>query len=164
MPMKTTDLYDRFGEAARVLPPVFQDFGGRDSFSGQVVTVKCFEDNSRIKELAATPGRGKVMLVDGGGSLRCALLGDLIAADAVKNGWEGIVIHGCVRDRAALCELPLGIKALAATPRKSLRRSEGQTGLEIVIGGVVCRDGDRLYADEDGVLLLDAAAASELGT
>ena len=104
------------------------------------------------------------MLVDGGGSLRCALLGDLIAADAVKNGWEGIVIHGCVRDRAALCELPLGIKALAATPRKSLRRSEGQTGLEIVIGGVVCRDGDRLYADEDGVLLLDAAAASELGT
>ena len=163
MPMKTTDLYDRFGEAARVLPPVFQDFGGRSAFSGQVVTVKCFEDNSRVKELAATPGRGKVMLVDGGGSLRCALLGDLIAADAVKNGWEGLVIHGCVRDRAALRELPLGVKALAATPRTSVRRGEGQTGIEIVIGGIACRDGDRLYADEDGVLLVDAASAAEAG-
>jgi len=161
--MKTTDLYDRFGESARVLPPVFVDFGGRVSFSGRVVTVKCFEDNSRIKEFAAAPGRGRVMLVDGGGSLRCALLGDLIAADAVKNGWEGIVIHGCVRDRAALRELPIGIKALAATPRKSVRRNEGQTGLEIVIGGVSCREGDLLHADEDGVLLLDAADAGDLG-
>jgi regulator of ribonuclease activity A len=160
--MKTTDLYDRFGEATRVLPPGFQDFGGRASFSGRVVTIKCFEDNSRVKELAATPGGGKVMLVDGGGSMRCALLGDLIAADAVRNGWEGIVIHGCVRDRAALRELSIGIKALGTTPRKSVRRNEGQTGIEVNIGGVVCRDGDRLYADEDGVLLLDAASAADV--
>ena len=159
MSLKTADLCDHHGDAVRVLQPVFQDFGGRPAFNGVAVTVKCFEDNSRIKELAATPGRGKVMVVDAGGSLRCALLGDLIAADAVKNGWEGIVIDGCVRDCAALRELPIGIRALAATPRRSTRRNEGQTGLEIHIGGVVCRNGDRVYADEDGVLLLDNAVA-----
>ncbi len=163
MSLKTTDLYDRHGEAARVLQPVFQDLGGRPAFNGVAVTVKCFEDNSRIKELAATPGHGKVMVVDGGGSLRCALLGDLIAADAVRNGWEGLVIDGCVRDCAALRELPIGIRALAATPRKSTRRNEGQTGIEIQIGGVVCRNGDRVYADEDGVLLLDSAVVQGIG-
>lgn len=157
MSESTSDLYDKFLVRARVLPPVFQDFGGRARFSGVIVTVRCFEDNSRVKEVLATDGSGKVLVVDGGGSQRCALMGDLIAKNAVANGWAGVVIFGCVRDRAALRELPLGIKALASIPRKSERRSEGQTQLPIEIAGVACRPGDRLVADEDGVLILDPA-------
>jgi regulator of ribonuclease activity A len=152
----TCDLYDTLGSSVRVLPPLFQDFGGRSRFDGVVVTVRCFEDNSRVKEVLATPGRGKVLVVDGGGSQRCALMGDLIAKSAVDNGWEGVVIYGCIRDRVALRELALGIKALAAIPRKSERRGEGQLQLPIEIAGVACRPGDRLVADEDGVILLDA--------
>ncbi|HWW21233.1 MAG TPA: ribonuclease E activity regulator RraA [Steroidobacteraceae bacterium] len=155
MTQSTSDLYDHYGERLRVMPPVFQDFGGRTQFSGEVVTVRCFEDNSRLKELLSTPGAGKVLLVDGGGSQRCALMGDLIAGQAVTHGWEGVVIYGCVRDRIALKALNLGIRALGATPRKSLRRGEGQTQLPIEIGGVSCRPGDRLVADEDGIVLLD---------
>jgi regulator of ribonuclease activity A len=153
----TCDLYDTLGSSARVLPPQFQDFGGRPRFAGEIVTVRCFEDNSRIKEILATPGRGKVLVVDGGGSQRCALMGDLIAQSAVDNGWEGVVIYGCIRDRVALRELSLGIKALAAIPRKSERRGEGQIQVPIEIAGIACRPGDRLVADEDGVIILDPA-------
>ena len=153
----TCDLYDSLGTRARVLPPLFQDFGGRPRFGGVIVTVRCFEDNSRVKEVLATAGRGKVLVVDGGGSQRCALMGDLIARSAVDNGWEGVVIYGCIRDRVALRDLALGIKALAAIPRKSERRGEGQIQLPIEIAGVACRPGDRLVADEDGVIILDPA-------
>jgi regulator of ribonuclease activity A len=152
----TCDLYDTLGASARVLPPAFQDFGAQPRFSGVVVTVRCFEDNSRVKEILTTPGSGKVLVVDGGGSQRCALMGDLIAKSAVDNGWQGVVIYGCIRDRAALREMALGIKALAATPRKSERRGEGQIQIPIEIAGVACRPGDRLVADEDGVIILDA--------
>jgi regulator of ribonuclease activity A len=155
MSQATSDLYDQFGERLRVLPTLFQDFGGRPRFGGEVVTVRCFEDNSRIKELLSTAGAGKVLVVDGGGSQRCALMGDLIAGQAVSHGWEGVVIYGCVRDRVALKTLDLGIRALAATPRKSMRRGEGQTQLPIEIGGTACRPGDRLVADEDGIVLLE---------
>jgi regulator of ribonuclease activity A len=151
----TCDLYDSLGTRARVLPPLFQDFGGRPRFGGVIVTVRCFEDNSRVKEVLATAGRGKVLVVDGGGSQRCALMGDLIARSAVDNGWEGVVIYGCIRDRVALRDLALGIKALAAIPRKSERRGEGQIQLPIEIAGVACRPGDRLVADEDGVIILE---------
>jgi regulator of ribonuclease activity A len=160
MTATTSDLYDQWGERLRVLPPVFQDYGGRAYFDGEVVTVRCFEDNSRIRELLGTPGVGKVLVVDGGGSLRCALLGDLIAGQAVTHGWEGVVIYGCVRDRAALKSLALGVRALGTVPRKSVRRGEGQTQLPIEIGGIACRPGDRLTADEDGIVLLDAPAAT----
>jgi regulator of ribonuclease activity A len=156
MSQSTCDLYDTLGASARVLPPVFLDFGGRPRFGGVIVTVRCFEDNSRVKEILATRGSGKVLLVDGGGSQRCALMGDLIAKSAVDNGWEGVVIYGCIRDRVALRELALGIKALAAIPRKSERRGEGQIQIPIEIAGVACRPGDRLVADEDGVIILDA--------
>lgn len=153
---RTSDLYDQHGENLRVLPPLFHDFGGRSAFAGEVVTVRCFEDNSRVKELLAGPGAGKVLLVDGGGSQRCALLGDLIGADAVRNSWEGVVIWGCVRDRAALRSLALGIKAVGTIPRKSVRRGEGESQIVITIGGVECRPGDRLIADDDGIVLLAA--------
>lgn len=150
----TCDLYDRFEKTARVADPVFRDFGGRCKFSGPAVTVKCFEDNSRVKELLGTPGRGKVLVVDGGGGLRAALMGDLIAKDAVKNGWAGVVIHGCVRDAAVLATLDLGIKALAAIPRKTVRNGEGQKDLPVTLAGIRVNPGDLVFADEDGVLVL----------
>jgi regulator of ribonuclease activity A len=158
----TADLYDRFGEQLRVCAPVFRDFGGRIAFSGSAVTVKCFEDNSRIKEALAEPGDGRVLVADCGGSLRCAMLGDLIAASAVDNGWAGVVLTGCVRDTAALGGMALGIKALGAIPRKSQRRGDGQRDLPVDIAGVSIHPGDRVVCDADGVVvaapgLLDGA-------
>ena len=149
----TCDLYDRFEKTARVADPVFRDFGLRRKFFGEAVTIKCFEDNSRVKETLGTPGQGKVV-VDGGGSLRAALMGDLIAKDAVKNGWEGVVIHGCVRDAAVLATLDLGIKALAPIPRKTVRNGEGQRDLPVTVAGIRITPGDLVFADGDGVLVL----------
>ena len=136
----------------RVLPPVFRDFGAVRRFSGAVVTVKCHEDNSRVKELLGTPGQGKVLVVDGGGSLRCALMGDMIGESAVKNGWEGVIIYGCVRDVDALAELDLGVHAVAAIPLKSVRKGVGETGLDITFGGVTFVQGQYVYADNNGVI------------
>ncbi|MFH1805553.1 MAG: ribonuclease E activity regulator RraA [Pseudomonadota bacterium] len=153
----TCDLYDDYLDAARVALPVFQHFGGRKKFSGLAVTVKCFEDNSRIKELAGTDGRGKVMMVDAGGSIRCAVLGDMIAGDAQKNGWEGVVIYGCVRDRVALAGLDIGVMALGTLPRKSSRRGEGTVNIPVTLANILCNPDDRVFADEDGILLLDPA-------
>jgi regulator of ribonuclease activity A len=150
----TCDLYDQFLDAARVPQPVFSDFGGRKRFHGEVATIKCFEDNSRIKELVATAGRGKVLVVDGGGSMRCAVLGDLVAGEALKNGWEGVVVFGCVRDSAALAALDIGIKALGLNPRKSVRRGEGSTDLSLSFAGIHVDPGDVLVADEDGMIVL----------
>ncbi len=150
----TCDLYDKFLDAARVLEPVFSDFGGRKRFHGEVATIKCFEDNSRIKELVAKAGRGKVLVVDGGGSMRCAVLGDLVAGEALKNGWEGVVVFGCVRDSAALADLDIGVKALGLNPRKSVRRDEGSTDLRLSFAGIHVDPGDVLVADEDGMIVL----------
>lgn len=154
---KTTDTSDQHPEA-RILPAVFKDFGGAVQFGGTAVTVKCFEDNSRIKELSQTPGNGRILVVDGGGSRRFTLCGDIIAMDLQKNGWAGIVIYGCVRDAAVLATVPIGIKALAAHPRKTARLNEGQVGVKLDIGGVAVESGDIVIADEDGVLLLPAAS------
>lgn len=155
MSYKTTDLCDDFGHKARVLAPIFQDLGGRKDFMGEAVTVKCFEDNSRIKELSAAPGAGKILVVDGGASDRCALLGDVIAEDLLKNGWAGVLIYGYVRDRAVLEKLPIAIKALGASPRKSVKRSEGQVGDAVTFAGQTIVSGDRLYGDDDGVVILN---------
>ena len=154
MSFATCDLYDEHGDAARVIGWPFRDFGGLTRFAGEVETVKCFEDNSRIKELASNPGRGRVLVVDGGGSRRAALLGDMIATQAIASGWAGFVIYGSVRDSAVLRTLDIGIKALATTPRKSIRLGDGTAGLPLEIVGVEVRPGDRLYADEDGILIL----------
>lgn len=153
----TSDLYDQHKEAARIPHAGLRDFGGRTAFAGSAVTVKCFEDNSRVKELAATDGRGKVMVVSGGGSLTSALMGDMIAAEAVRNGWEGVIIDGCVRDAAELARLDLGVKALGTVPRASIRRNEGTVGIAVTIRGALCKPGDRVHADEDGVVFLDPA-------
>ena len=131
----------------------FQSYGARKSFGGQIVTVKCFEDNSRVKELLATDGTGKVLVVDGGASMRCALMGDMIAASAVKNHWNGVVIYGCVRDVDALAELDLGIHALAAIPQKSNRKGIGEVDLPLYFGSVTFNAGDFIYADNNGIVV-----------
>jgi regulator of ribonuclease activity A len=132
---------------------VFRDFGGRRRFAGPVFTVKCFEDNTRVKAALAEAGAGRVLVVDAGGSRRCAMLGDLIAESAVRNGWAGVILYGCVRDSAELAVMDLGVKALAAVPRKSVRRGEGQQGLPVTFAGVTFSTGDRVYCDEDGILV-----------
>lgn len=159
MLVKTTDLCDELGAKAQVVAPVFNDLGGRSDFQGRAVTVKCFEDNSRIKELSTQPGEGRVLVVDGGGSDRCALFGDHIAEDLVKHGWAGVLVYGYLRDKAVLRGLPIAIKALGVTPRKSVKRDEGQVGPAVSFGGVTIADGAWLYADDDGVVVLDAPYA-----
>lgn len=153
MEPSTADLYDRFGPALGVCEPLLRDFGGRLSFFGEVETAKCFEDNTQVKAILGEPGQGRVLVVDAGGSLRCAMIGDLIAASAVANGWAGVILWGCVRDSAILATLDLGIKALATNPRKSERRGEGQRGVQVTFAGVRFAPGDWVYADRDGILV-----------
>ena len=138
----------------RVLPPVFRDFGRILKFSGPVVTVKCFEDNSLVKAAVDSPGEGRVLVVDGGASLRRALLGGNLGAAAAKNGWAGIVIDGCVRDVAELAQCSTGIRALAVMPLPTEKRQQGQRDIAIQVQGVWVRPGDWLYADEDGMVLM----------
>ena len=157
MNIKTADLYDQFETRVRVCEPLFRDFGGRRAFCGPAVTVKCFEDNTQIKAVLGEPGAGRVLVADAGGSLRCAMLGDLIAGGAVVNGWAGVILYGCVRDTDELAAMDLGVKALAAIPKKSQRRGEGQRDLPVAFAGVVFNPGDWVYADGDGILVADAA-------
>lgn len=138
----------------RVLPPVFRDFGGIRKFSGRVVTVKCFEDNSLVKAAVDLPGEGRVLVVDGGASLRYALLGGNLGAVAAKNGWSGVVIDGCVRDVAELAQCSTGIRALAAMPLPTEKRQQGQRDIAVQVQGVWVRPGDWLYADEDGMAVM----------
>ncbi len=138
----------------RVLPPVFRDYGGRSVFSGPVATVKCHEDNTPVKAAVESPGLGRVLVVDGGGSLRRALVGGNLAAAAARNGWVGIVVDGCVRDVAELQQCELGIRALALMPLPTERRLPGQADVPVQIQGVWVRPGDWLYADADGIVVL----------
>lgn len=131
----------------------FKSYGAVKSFAGEVVTVKCFEDNSRVKELLATDGTDKVLVVDGGASMRCALMGDMIAESAVKNHWNGVIIYGCVRDVDAIAELQLGVHALAAIPLKSNRKGAGEIDLVLKFGGVTIQSGDYIYADNNGIIV-----------
>jgi regulator of ribonuclease activity A len=137
----------------RVLTPVFKDFGGRSSFYGQVLTVKCYQDNSHVKSAVASEGLGRVLVVDGAASLERALLGGTLAAAAARNGWAGIVVNGCVRDFAEISVLPLGIRALALNPMPTLRADQGQTGGAVCVQGTPVQSGDWLYADADGIVL-----------
>jgi regulator of ribonuclease activity A len=154
----TSDLYDEHGERAAVCLVQFRTYGGASAFSGPISTIRCYEDNVLVKRQASTPGDGRVLVVDAGGSLRCALVGDVIAGLGVTNGWAGIVLHGCVRDVAALRELPIGIKALGAIPRPSRKLGEGEVDVPVTFGGVTFRPGAVLHADEDGIVVLDGPA------
>jgi len=138
----------------RVLPPVFRNFGGISRFSGPVSTVKCFEDNSLVKATVDSPGKGRVLVVDGGASLRRALVGGNLGAAAAKNGWAGVVVDGCVRDVSELAQCSIGIRALAAMPLPTEKRQEGQRDVAIQVQGVWVYPGDWLYADEDGMVVM----------
>ena len=137
----------------RVLPPVFARFGGRLKFAGRVSTVKCFEDNSSVKAALDEVGAGRVLVVDGGASMRCALVGGNLGAAAAKNGWAGVVVNGCVRDAAELAACDVGIRALALMPLPPLKRNQGDRDLPVQIQAVWVRPGDWLYADEDGIVV-----------
>ena len=152
MSWTTPDLCDDHPEVA-VADPIFRDYGGNSAFCGRIVTIGCFEDNSRVRDLVATDGRGKVLVVQGGGSLRRSLLGDMLAEKAVANGWNGFVINGCVRDVEALAKLPLGVKALAACPVKTEKRGLGEVDTEVSFAGVAFSPGHWLYADGNGVIV-----------
>lgn len=157
MEWTTSDLADEHGASARVLPPGLRHFGGRRRFTGEVLTVDCFEDNSHVRELVATPGLGRVLVVDGGGSTRCALVGDILAGMALEHGWAGIVLNAAVRDAATLAHLDIGVMAIATSPRRSAKEGQGRVGVALELLGVPVGVGDTLYADEDGIVLLASA-------
>lgn len=149
----TPDLCDAYPELVQAVEPMFSNFGGRDSFGGQIVTIKCHEDNSLVKDQVALEGKGKVLVVDGGGSLRCALLGDQLAEKAAHNGWEGLLIYGCVRDVDVIAQTDLGVQALASHPRKTDKRGIGDLNVPVTFGGVTFTPGHYLYADNNGVII-----------
>lgn len=152
MDFLTADLCDEFSDRLQILAPGYASFGGHARFAGRIATLKVFEDNSRVREMLSEPGEGRVLVVDGGGSRRCALVGHQLGALAVRNGWAGIVVYGCIRDSVALGLLPLGVRALATHPLKSVKNGVGERELAVTFDGATFRPGDWLYADEDGVI------------
>ena len=156
---KTADLSDLDPEL-HVCEPLFRDYGGRKAFAGPVQTIKCFEDNSLVREELSRPGRGRVLVVDAGGSLRCAMLGDQLAEMAVTNGWAGVLLYGCILDSAEIAQMPLGVKALGTHPRKSRKRGIGEVGVPLWFAATHFRPGQHLYADQDGVLIGEAVLPS----
>lgn len=157
MSFVTPDLCDENAEIVSVMTPMLRNFGGRKAFYGQIVTIKCYEDNSLVKDQANEAGQGRVMVVDGGGSLRCALLGDLIAKKACENGWAGLIIYGCIRDVDAIAQLELGVQAINSIPLKSVRKGRGDLNLDICFGGVTFKPGHYVYADNNGVITAPVA-------
>jgi regulator of ribonuclease activity A len=155
MPIATTDLCDAHGESVRVVAPLFRDFGKVRHFAGTIATLKVFEDNVLVRAALEQPGEGRVLVVDGGGSLRCALMGDIIARLAVDSGWAAVVINGCVRDAEAIGELALGVRALGTHPRKSGKKGWGERDVPLSFGGVTFRPGEWLCADADGLVVAE---------
>jgi regulator of ribonuclease activity A len=153
MQAKTVDLCDQYAAELQVAAPIFRDYGGAIAFSGPISTVQVYEDNVLLRAVLAEPGQGRVLVVDGGGSLRCALVGDQLAMLGLGNGWAGIVINGCIRDVAALAELQFGVKALAANPLRSAKQGTGARDVELAFAGLTCTPGQYLYADEDGLIV-----------
>ena len=154
MTLKTTDLCDAHPDKVSVAEAIgFKDFGGDKIFSGQISTIKCFEDNSFVRKALEGNGAGKVLVVDGGASMRCALLGDMLADLAIKNKWNGIIVYGCIRDSAAISKLPLGVKASNTIPMKSNKRNEGQENITLRFAGVDFVPGHFVYCDEDGMIV-----------
>lgn len=149
----TADLWDERGDELHSCSAQLRHYGGRRAFTGSVATVRCHRDNALVKAALAEPGGGRVLVVDGGGSLESALMGDLIAGSAVAQGWSGVVIHGAVRDVVALRELPLGVLALGSNPRKSAKDGVGDRDIVVSFGGADFVPGAQLWADEDGVVV-----------
>ena len=151
--ISTPDLCDDHPELVRVVEPMFINYGGREQFGGEIVTIKCFEDNSLVREFVAQPGTGKVLVVDAGGSMRRACLGDMLAEKATDNGWEGILMYGCIRDVDAISGLELGVQALGSHPMKTEKKGIGERNIAVTFGGVTFKPGEYLYADNNGVIV-----------
>ena len=158
--MSTADLVDQLGDGVRSCDLQLRQLGGASRFAGPLRTVRCRNDNALVKQVLSTPGDGGVLVVDGGGSLHSALVGDLIAGAAVDNGWSGLVLHGVVRDAAALAGMPIGVKALGTNPRKSRKAAEGEVDVVVGFGGVVFTPGEWVFSDEDGILVLSQEQAT----
>ncbi|MER5731446.1 ribonuclease E activity regulator RraA [Streptomyces sp. NPDC002138] len=157
-PVPTADLYDEHGERLEICGTPFRQFGGRRAFAGPVRTLSCHEDNALLRELVNSPGDGAVLVVDGAGSLRTALVGDLIAGAAARNGWAGLVIRGAIRDSVALGGLDLGVKALGTIPRKSGKTGAGSVDEPLTFGDATFRPGDTVHCDDDGVVVVRAGS------
>lgn len=155
MTIKTTDLCDLFGEDVQIADPVFTHFGAIDRFHGKAVCVEVFEDNVLVRKALETDGRGRVLVVDGGGSLRCALMGDQMAQLAIGNHWSGIVIFGCIRDSKEIADMPIGLAALNTSPKKSGKQGTGSAGRTLRFASVTVRSGSYVYADRDGLIVSD---------
>ena len=153
MSISTCDLCDAHEQLVQIADPIFTNYGGKSSFHGEIETVKCHEDNSRVKELVANPGNGKVLVVDGGGSLRRSLLGDQLAAKGADNGWAGFVIFGAIRDIEVIAGLDVGVKALNTIPLKTEKRGLGDLGIPVRFAGVTFRRGHYVYADLNGLIV-----------
>jgi regulator of ribonuclease activity A len=151
----TADLCDAFPGLVQVAQPLFREYGGLEKFAGPIETLRVHEDNTLVRETLETPGRGRVLVVDGGGSLRCALVGGRLAGLAQSNGWSGVIVNGCVRDSVEIRQLRVGIRALAAVPRRSGKNGAGERGATVSFAGVTFVPGHFIYADCDGLLVAE---------
>lgn len=153
MSFATADLYDQFADQVQVALPMFNDYGNKRKFSGPISTLKVYEDNSLVRSALEEKGEGRVLVVDGGGSLRCALVGDMLAKIGQENGWQGIIVYGCIRDSALIANMDIGVKALNTNPKKSVKKGQGKRDIAVEFANIRFGPGDFIYADEDGVLV-----------
>jgi len=157
MNFKTSDMYDDHLEALQVAAPIFRDFGGKAAFYGEIVTLKALEDNTYLKAIFETDGHGKVLIVDSSGSIRAAMMGDVMASLGADNGWEGVIINGCIRDSADVAKIDIGVKALGTIPRKTVKRNQGVRNIPVHFADITFNPGEFLYADEDGIVVSQSA-------
>ncbi len=156
--IQTADLCDEHGDRVHVVSPMgFRSLGGRPSLGGPITTLKAFEDNTLVRTALEEPGNGRVLVVDGGGSMRCAMVGDQLAALGVENGWAGILVYGCIRDSAAISAMDIGVFALGTHPRKTIKKGVGERDIPVTFGGQTFTPGHFVYADADGVILSETA-------
>jgi regulator of ribonuclease activity A len=153
MTFKTADLSDAHEGMLQIVAPGLMNFGGSKRFHGEIVTIRSLDDNSRVREQIRTPGQGKVLVIDNEASMRCAMLGDMMAAALHENGWSGVVVNGCIRDAADIGEMDIGVKALATNPLRSVKEGRGEANVEVEFLGANFRPGEFLYSDEDGIIL-----------
>ena len=153
----TTDLCDTHEDAVRVVEPMFTSFGGKTAFHGQIATLRVFEDNSFVRKALESAGQGRVLVIDGGGSIRRALVGDQLASLGLKNDWAGIVVNGCIRDSRAIAEMDIGVFAIDTHPMKTVKKNVGEANIVVSFGDVDFVPGEWIYADEDGVIVSKTA-------
>jgi len=153
MTFTTADLYDKYGDDLKVALPIFKDYGAKRIFHGPISTVKAYEDNSLVRTALVEPGEGRILIVDGDESLRCAMLGDMLAKLGMENGWSGIIVFGCIRDADVIATIDIGVKALNTNPRKSLKRGLGDRDIPVSFASITFNVGEYVYADTDGVIV-----------